>query len=618
MKRRFYIALFMLCAATQLAAQSFSSLRKEGGILYDERLNTLLEQNDGEGMKQYLQSTPGAVKKASGWISETGKYTGKVQLKYIPLIHDALSRCLKGNCSVTMCSYIVQGGADLSQPFDGKTPVYLLLDYLARHKIAECTQAEELFRLLLARTDFDINARYQSLLPPLSYLIRENSAFLGGRFSKEYLSPDLIRRMIDKGASVNTYDAEGNTLIAYVLATDNQELQTYLIDKGINIRKENKEGRDAMYLAIESKNLPSVRNLMQSGYQLNLHTLKNESAGFKSDRELYDFIADLCAADVTSAPALKLFNEKFPADTRTPGLDDRIFAQLLTQNTPAGYNEYMSLFPRGKNFGKAKHNLYSLEYEAIKPYYAGALRYIETSSPGNEDRFKLYPQTYKAGEGISVIRQFVRKYKEYDPDSRLPYANDALDLNLLAAAMQQYVDYGYLRDGSFQLWGRVIKEYYVLEKDKMEAHSTCITDGYKAAERLIVKNLEGKEPLFTRLSDELIIKADYLTRIYNQGVDKYNAYLGRQQVRREEAQQMLCDQCEIDLTKSRMPKDTKDFLGFDDQHPGVIRMKNGEKFEFHYRNKQWAIPGFFSSRKFDGFDELIREFIKECEAKYCK
>ena len=111
-------------------------------------------------------------------------------------LHTAIEQTLAGRMTVAACKDTIASAKSVKDPYGGKTPIYLVLDYLATHKKQECGNAEQLLSAFISRPDFDINLRYSSLLPPMAYLIRTNYDFLGGRFSPEYISNNVLILMI--------------------------------------------------------------------------------------------------------------------------------------------------------------------------------------------------------------------------------------------------------------------------------------------------------------------------------------------------------------------------------------------------------------------------------------
>ena len=254
--------LLLLCVAGSAAAQSFSSLKKNESIAHNITLSELLSKNDVQGMIDFLRINPTGVNAASAMEEKEGMSKKKKIQTPVPLIYDAIQRTLTEKSTVDMCKAIIDAGCNLNVPFNGKTSVYIVLDFIAVHKKQECETAEQLLSLILSRKDFDVNFRYQSLLPPFAYLIRQNNDYLG-KFSVDYISDNVLKMFIEKGAPVNTYDNEGNSLMSFAMETDNVFLQNYFIDAGIDLNRENKESKDALYFAIDKGDLSLVKRIIE-------------------------------------------------------------------------------------------------------------------------------------------------------------------------------------------------------------------------------------------------------------------------------------------------------------------------------------------------------------------
>ena len=85
-------------------------------------------------------------------------------------LHTAIEQTLAGRMTVAACKDTIASAKSMKDPYGGKTPIYLVLDYLATHKKQECGNAEQLLSAFISRPDFDINLRYSSLLPPMASL----------------------------------------------------------------------------------------------------------------------------------------------------------------------------------------------------------------------------------------------------------------------------------------------------------------------------------------------------------------------------------------------------------------------------------------------------------------
>jgi hypothetical protein len=244
-----------------VAAQSFSSLKQTTAASYNKTLSELLNKNDVQGMIDFLRTNPSKANDASATEEKEGMSKKQKIITPVPLICDAIQQTLTQTCTADMCKAIIDAGCDLNVPLKGKTPVYMVLDFIATHKKQECETAEQLLSFILSRKDFDVNFRYQSLLPPFAYLIRQNHTFLGG-FSADYISDNVLKMFIEKGAPVNTYDNEGNSLMSFALETENKWLQQYFFDNNIDLSKKNKAGKDALYVAVETGNMELLEQIL--------------------------------------------------------------------------------------------------------------------------------------------------------------------------------------------------------------------------------------------------------------------------------------------------------------------------------------------------------------------
>ena len=109
---------------------------------------------------------------------------------------------------------------------------------------------------------------------------------------------------------------------------------------------------------------------------------------------------------------------------------------------------------------------------------------------------------------------------------------------------------------------------------------------------------------------------------------EYCGYLGsyssdeRMNAEREQARidyrHSQCEKCDIDWKKSESPSDVEHWLWGTVHETGKIVMKNGEEYEFDiYKGKLTISTGWFSSKEFDSYQEMIDEFLEKCQNKYC-
>ena len=70
-------------------------------------------------------------------------------------LYATIEQTLTGSKTVDECRQAVSSG-DWKAPYNGKTPIYLVMDYLSTHPKQQCKVAEQVLDAFLARKDFDI------------------------------------------------------------------------------------------------------------------------------------------------------------------------------------------------------------------------------------------------------------------------------------------------------------------------------------------------------------------------------------------------------------------------------------------------------------------------------
>lgn len=309
---RKFCSLLALCFCTVLPihAQGFDDLKKTSVGALNTELQSLLRDNDVKGVTRYLKSNPDAVK--DGTNTSTNEKGGRV---VVPVFYDAVERTLKGEGSEQMCETLLNLGCDIYSSCNGKTPVYLIMDYLAETPSEKAEEALSLLRMFLKREDFDINRRYRSLPPPFSYLLSTNFNFLGGKYSKEYLSTDLLRTIIESGGRLNTYDENGASLLLLANETGNDYLTDYLLDNGVNINKKaDSSGNDAIFAAIKDNDLARLEKIF-GNYDVHMLAPDFRNILGETSPEIYRFLASHCASNASAYEELVDFREIF-ADSK--------------------------------------------------------------------------------------------------------------------------------------------------------------------------------------------------------------------------------------------------------------------------------------------------------------
>ena len=291
-ERLFIVVFFSFFLVTNGFGQKFNyNSQKKQTSEYNEELSTALRNDDANSIRRILTKNPSLVDAAS--YSETSK---RLKIKTsVPLIWDAVQRCLDRKCSVKVVETILEFHPNLNCKFDGLPPFYLVLDYLARHKTSECDRAKELFFSFLNKTNIDIKERPAELPPSFSYLLTENYNHLHGKFSKDYISSDIIKAFVDRGASINTKDVNSNSILTFATLTQNQELVNYCLGEGANVASTNKAGKDALYYAVENNNYASVKTILESDYPLSekrIAAMDMKQVISKSGNEIQNLLFD--------------------------------------------------------------------------------------------------------------------------------------------------------------------------------------------------------------------------------------------------------------------------------------------------------------------------------------
>ena len=584
--------VLLLCAVSSLTAQSFESLRKTPEAAFDVNLNSLLHKNDKAGLESYLKSKPEMANAASASVTEEG-FGGKPVVKTIPLLYNAVERILDGKNTPDICAVILNANCDLHVAFDDKTPVYLILDFIATHPVDQCETAEQLLALFVGRPDFDVNYRYRSLLPPLAYLIRTNRS-LSGKFDKNHISDNTLKLLIDKGSPINTYDNDGNSLMSFAIETNNQYLAAYFLENGIDLTKTNQSGNDAMFQAIAAGQLEIVKQLLQQGYVLNIHNLQNDPASFQKHVETYHYIADLFAGQINSYDDIKLFIRKF--NDKFSLIQSKLYAIYKDEFkvVEANRNYFISLNPNRTNVQNVSRIIF-----ANKEFRESASRFISRHSAYDPD------DTVKDAREITEIYTVCEALWQHIPESYVSYPNEFMKLIYESLNVPAI----FISDG---------EAHY---------HENILQEGHKICRKMWINKTFQLEDFFLEAS--VILEANHakLLVIWEKDVKAYNAHIAAQKTAYAQHQAQMCAGCQIDFENSdnKMPESqhydsflAEMLFGYDD--PGVFYMNNGDKYEFYQKQDfKWTInTGWFSSEEFEKYSDMLRYFIKECIQRYCK
>lgn len=303
------LLLSLLCGMSY--GQGFDDLKQAKPVSLNTKLQSLLDKNDVSGLEKLLKSKP-ETKEEGSRIGQNDKGAPLV----IPFFYDVVDRTLKGEVSLDICRLAIRSGCDVYTIYNGKTPIYRVMDYLATTPSSDSALGTEVLNLFFSRPDFDINRRYRTLPPPFSYLLSENFKYLGNHYDEDYLSIDLIFLLIDHGALLNTYDENGASLLLLANTTGNVRLQNYLVDNGVNIDKSaNESGDNAVVSAIRSSDLSLLRRIVEN---YNIKLFSNDVRDYISEvsPEMYEYLASECSHNAQSYEELTDFRNLF-SDKKT-------------------------------------------------------------------------------------------------------------------------------------------------------------------------------------------------------------------------------------------------------------------------------------------------------------
>lgn len=344
-------------------------------------------------------------------------------------VYAAVENALTGKLPASDACQSIKTG-DTGAPFGGKTPIYLVLDYLATHPKQECGVAEQLLEAFIGKQGFDVNNRYSTLLPPLAYLIRSNYEFLGGRFSADYLSDEVLRRLIEAGASVNTYNSDGATLMNFAIDTSNRYLQSYFISQGIDLRHADEKGNDAIHHTIEQGDVVLLKKMIaENGVTVDVNSFHNDTKQlFKNHPEMYSYLAAECAMHATNYADLRLFRQRFDdcqqmVQQKYEALAKGEISQTVT------FTDIMSVVERYPDLphltDSRKLSIYRRDCQRLQAIHTKALVMAQKSD------ISSLPVDNFPNEFVTIYSD---RY-HYDPDSRLPLAREVQSFYAICAAI---------------------------------------------------------------------------------------------------------------------------------------------------------------------------------------
>lgn len=517
-------------------------------------------------------------------------------------LYSAVQMTLSGEMSVDECKQAFQKGS-LTDPYNGKTPIYLVLDYLATHKEGDCQVAEQVLDIFLSRKDFDVNMRYSTLMPPLAYLIRSNYDYLGGKFSADYISDNVLKKLISAGAEVDTYNSDGSTLMSFALDTDNKYLQTYFLNNGIDLRHGDQEGKDDVYKIIAEGNLPLLKDALQKRLvSLTFHQLKNDPKDFAHHKDMYNFLAQRFADEVSSYDEIVSFRKKF---NPKKGLVEQKYQKLAQNEIDAikTFDDIISVekrYPDLEVILKAKRAFYQKDCQKLEGYYNAAVQ----SARANQINLS-------SKSAAETITRLYTGYN-YDPDNKMRLGRELSTYHAVCEGLDLSFASSY--------WGYGRPPYY-----NDHGHGTIIERSLQAS------NEKGTvfEGFFNHVRQKIISKKELLnTRLsesYNKYREAYKRYKEEREIMISNAENL--SDAEILRKNKTIPEKWSEgrFFDSDDDFTDhkYISFADGVSFtiSWRYKNKDGEYISYYfggASGKYHSINKLICDMYRENKVRKIK
>ena len=463
MERKHFIAFaFLVLTGLMCHAQGFDDLKKSQPVVFNKKLQAVVNNNDANGLEKLLKSKPDYIEDGSA----LGQNDRGATLT-IPLFYDVVDKTLSGSVSLDLCRVCLAAGCDVYTVYNGKTPIYRVMDFFATTPSDKCDIGMEVLKLLVAQKGFDLNRRYRSLPPPFSYLLSENFKFLGSKYySKDYLSTELIRFLLDNGAYLNTYDENGASLFLLATQTDNMFLQDYLLLKGVKIK--DTEGDNTVYAAIEDNDVPLLQRILKN-YNVRLTTSMVKEWIPRVSPDMFEYLVNQCADNSKTYEELVDFRTHFSSrkEMVQDKYEDLAIKEAAAIYTSLGLSEFSKRYPDLTYIREARYreiatnditNSISIgnikkcekeypDFKAMtelkkKEIYLNDIKKLEESY-SHAKSLVAENSFYYESRMSDIANSFVKNYQNYyDPDNQLPLANDLSRFySALSKAAQGYSCY---------------------------------------------------------------------------------------------------------------------------------------------------------------------------------
>lgn len=623
--------VFVIIAEPILAQQfSFESDKKVKSN-FNKKLEKALISNKVKSLREILIKDPNLVN-ASSSQTKKSKYSA-LSGGNIPLLYDAVNRSLNGYCSFEIVELILSFKPKLNCAFRDKTPFYLILEFLAKNKIVNSKDAEKLFLTFSKEKNLDINNRYGTLPPPLTFLLRENYEHLSGKISNEYLSDKILKTFIKKGANVNALDKYGNNLLTYASKTKRQKLLNLLLNKGISFSNKNKSGKDPFIFAIENNNIEAINKILDKGYELNLYYLYNKKAENNLNKysdirnKIYNLAVNKDLDFKESIGFLGLFKKngnkwykKYSSSTADikkvdyPRIIDFITKNNVKIEERKFYKLQMDYLYKSNDIDEIVVNAekinFNLDFNFVKDYWKSEL--------GVSEMQKKFSKTniFNIQFTNTILKKIIKKQNNYF-NSIIKGTNlyNIFDLNISFPSRKNEIQK--------VLYNKLLK----LEKNRSYRVSFWNPiDSYERALYMYTRhsklfnkyistygNDEKMNTILSNTNDEI--------NWIQLRINSLRAEQKAEQKAREAKYAMeQCNKCTLDIKRTTFPSKEKGFFGTVNKS-GEIVMKNDTSYTFDYSDGKYTLNDdflFFSGTKFNSFEEMLNHFLKECKREYCK
>lgn len=436
-------------------------------------------------------------------------------------LYSTVEKALAGQTPVSSARETIISATSLTEPYNGKTPIYLILDYIARHPKSDCAVAEELLGAFIANKNFDVNMRYSSLMPPLSYLIRTNYDFLGEKYSADYISDNVLRMLIEAGASVNTYNSDGSSLLTFASKTHNKYLQDYFLQQNIDLHHTDKQGNDETYRIIAGGDLALLKRLVdEERIKIDFFKLRNEPKDIEQYPAMYDYLANICSQQVSSYDEVCLYRQKF--NLRKNLVQDKYQALAQAEcNAARSFSDVLNVEKKYPDMttmtSSRKRAIYDRDCQSLKDFYKKSLE----ASKSN---------TLQTVSDNGVVSDFINNYKNYDPANQMT----------LARGLEQYITVcrALKIDVHQKLWSEYDDGVFfgLLSKHKIEFHDwtvNSINNLLSKAERICgSKSNWGYDNFWTKALPELANRRSQFSENVEVNRKEYDKALADYQIRK--------------------------------------------------------------------------------------